>query len=64
MAIERLWNREPGWYFSQSVERKAMLLADLRLSLETPDQAKKANRRAKRRRLDVRQDDYLKKHGH
>lgn len=41
-----------------------MLLADLHLKYETPEQTKKGRRKSKKRELDRRQESYLKKHGH
>ena len=64
MEVERRWNREPGWFSTQPKQTQAMLLADLHLTYETPEKAKRGKRKAKQRELDRRQESYLKKHGH
>lgn len=63
MAVERRWGKEPGWFWTHAPDTQARLLADMYLSLETPEQAKKAAQRSKRRRLDDHRDQYLKSVG-
>lgn len=63
MAVERRWGREPGWFWTHAPDTQAILLADMYLSLETPEQAKKARKSTKRRRLDEQQQQYLKSIG-
>jgi len=64
MVIERMWNQEPGWFFAQPKATQTMLFADFRLALETPDQANRATKRVRRRRLDVGREQYMKDHGY
>jgi len=64
MEVERRWGREPGWFATQPKHTQTMLLADLYLTLETPEQAKKQARKAQQRELDRRKQNYLKQYGH
>jgi len=62
MDVERRWGREPGWFATQPKETQAKLLADLYLTLETPEQTKREAKKAKTREMDRRRESYLKKH--
>jgi len=61
--VERRWNREPGWFSTQPKQIQARLLADLHLTYETPEKAKREAKKAKTREMDRRRENYLKKHG-
>ena len=58
LRLDRLWNREPGWFLSLPRETQAQVLAEYRLSCETPEQAKAEAKRAKRAELDRRMRRY------
>ena len=54
LRIDRLWGREPGWFLTLERPTQVQLLAEHRLLMETPEQAKKNAARAKRAELDRR----------
>ena len=54
LRIDRLWGREPGWFLTLERSVQVQLLAEHRLLMETPEQAKKNAQRAKRAELDRR----------
>ena len=51
MMIERNWNQSPGWFYTLDKDTQARLIADLHLSLESPEQATKGKKSAKYRAL-------------
>jgi len=54
LRLDRLWRQEPGWFMSLDRSMQVQLLAEHRLLMETPEQAKKNAARAKRAELDRR----------
>lgn len=54
LRIDRLWGQEPGWFMSLDRSMQVQLLAEHRLLMETPEQAKKNAQRAKRAEFDRR----------
>ena len=56
LQVERWWNMQPGDFYKLSAHTRTALLADWRLSHETPEQAKAAALDAKRRRISKLQD--------
>ena len=47
LRIDRLWRQEPGWFLTLERSVQVQLLAEHRLLMETPEQAKKNAARAK-----------------
>ena len=58
LRIDRLWNQIPGWYRSQDRSTRVTLLAEYRLLHETPEQALKGAKSAKRAELKRRMEAY------
>ena len=52
LEIERRWNREPGWFYTLPRPTQIALIADYRISIETPKRAQERQHQAKRARLD------------
>ena len=52
LQVERSWGMAPGDFYDLDADTRTALLADWRLSHETADEAKAADRDSKRRRLD------------
>jgi hypothetical protein len=50
--IERRWNRDPGWLYTLPRPQQIALIADYRLSIETPKRTQERQHKAKRARLD------------
>ena len=58
LRIDRLWRQEPGWFLTLERSVQVQLLAEHRLLMETPEQAKKNAQRAKRAALDRRLESF------
>ncbi len=54
LRIDRLWGKEPGWFLTLDRSVQVQLLAEHRLLTETPEQAKKKAKQAKRAEFDRR----------
>ena len=61
--MERLWNREPGWFYTLGKTDQARLLADYKLCMETPEQRKKQQKRTKREVFEKHRNSYMARHG-
>tara|TARA_Y100001963_G_C6756020_1_gene436875 strand:- start:640 stop:852 length:213 start_codon:yes stop_codon:yes gene_type:complete len=50
--IERSWNRDPGWLYSLPRPTQIALIADYRMTIESPKRAQERQHKAKRARID------------
>ena len=51
LQIERRWHRDPGWFYTLPRPHQIQLIADYRMCIESPKQAKERQDKAKRARL-------------
>lgn len=61
--MERRWGRDPGWFYTLARRDQAQLLADFHLSHESPEQAKKQQKRTKREVFEKHRNSYMARHG-
>jgi hypothetical protein len=52
LEIERLWHRDPGWFYTLHRTEQIGLIADYRMTTEGPKRAQERQHKAKRARLD------------